>query len=129
MPAIVRSSIEDLTLVANQTMQIIEKTCSNLEREYQVIFPRNSRNHYILSIHAEGPCADKDMSTLKIDIEIHSCSCPPGFMPQNDTIKCICVCDEKDKLFPNTSTIVMPKLNQLYEGDCSGSLILKTMIV
>ena len=54
-----------VTLFVNQTARKIGAECSNLV--YQVYFPRASQE-YKLTLHAEGPCKSKGISSLAVDI-------------------------------------------------------------
>ena len=95
--ATVRSSFQDLTLPAKLASQSIDAMCSSLE--YQVSFPRMSTNRFVLTLYADGPCNNKGISKLTVYTEIRECHCGPGFMPQNNTIRCVCGCDKLDKDF------------------------------
>ena len=100
--ATVTSAIQGLALAENQTMQRIGEKCSSLS--YQVNFPVNSQHDYNLTIYADGPCNDKGISKLNVLINIKSCTCGPGFMPENNTIRCACTCDTRDSIFTSYIT-------------------------
>ena len=92
--ATVQSSFENFS--DSQTAQKIGLNCSNVD--YQVPSPYES-NEYKLTVYAEGPCGDDRISNLNIDVHIVGCLCPPGFMPENRSTGCDCVCDNRDKIF------------------------------
>ena len=83
-------------------MQRISEKCSSLT--YQVNFPADSQHDYSLTVFADGPCNDKGISKLNVLITIKSCTCGPGFMPENNTIRCACTCDTRDSTFTNYIT-------------------------
>ena len=53
-----------------------------------------------LSLYAEGPCKNANLSTLKIHITFKHCHCLIGFQPnyENENTTCECVCDQR--LYP-----------------------------
>ena len=97
--ATVQSSLQELTLPESQSNQTIGSNCSTLN--YRVAFPQASNRKYNLTLFAEGPCNGAGISKLTVDIEILECSCGAGFMPENNTIRCVCTCDERDTTFTN----------------------------
>ena len=72
--ATVLSRFKDGTVSASQTVQAISTTCSNVD--FQVSFPKVA-NQYKLSIFADGPCNDKSISSLIVDINVTDCFAHP----------------------------------------------------
>ena len=97
--ATVQSALQELTLPESQSNQTIGSNCSTLN--YRVAFPQASNRKYNLTLFAEGPCNGAGISKLTVDIEVLNCSCGAGFMPENNTIRCVCTCDERDTTFTN----------------------------
>lgn len=62
-------------------------------------FPQASQRQYNLTLFAEGPCNGAGISRLTVEVEILSCSCGAGFMPENNTVRCVCTCDISDGVF------------------------------
>lgn len=100
--ATIMSAIQGLTLAENQTMRRIGGECSDLN--YQVNFPAEHQHDFNLTIYADGPCSDQGISKLSVLITIKSCVCGPGFMPENNTIRCACTCDTRDSTFTSYIT-------------------------
>ena len=91
--AAIQSELMGVGLPKNQTIRRIDAQCSNLD--YQVFFPTVSEM-YRLVIYARGPCNDIGVSKLTVNIKVLRCSCGPGFMREDFSTKCLCVCDKKD---------------------------------
>ena len=90
--AMISSEFEDDTVSVSQTVQSKSTDCSNVE--FQASFPEVSKE-YKLSVFADGPCNNKSISSFVININVTDCFCPPGFMPQDDSTDCSCICDHK----------------------------------
>ena len=95
--ATVRSNIKNLILPASQTVRRLESNCSTLV--YHVFFNKVPTKHN-LSIYADsGPCKDKGLSKFIVEIEVEPCLCKRGFMQEQVTTKCSCICDKMDEIF------------------------------
>ena len=81
------STLEDQLQVAQLSMA----SCS--EVEFLMSFPGAGK--YKLIVFAEGPCDNRGISSVEIDINVEECSCPVGFMQDKNSTKCECVCDQK----------------------------------
>ena len=48
-----------------------------------------------LTLFADGPCNDAELSKVKDAINFLPCSCPIGFVPSNasNDVLCLCACD------------------------------------
>ena len=110
VPATVTSRIQGQPLAENQTTQRISGKCSSIK--YQVNFLDTTQD-YTLTLYADGPCNDKGISTLEVLIQIKSCTCAPGFMPENDTIRCSCACDTRDSTFTSYVTECKPSTQSI----------------
>ena len=53
----------------------------------------------MLDIYARGPCDGIGISKLTVNIKVLKCSCGPGFMREDFSTKCVCICDKQDKIF------------------------------
>ena len=94
--ATIQSDLKEVSLPKNQTIRRIDSQCSNID--YQVFFPSVSEV-YRLDIYAKGPCNGIGISKLTVNIKILKCSCGPGFMREDISTKCVCICDKQDKVF------------------------------
>ena len=94
--ATIQSELREVSLPKNQTIRRIDSQCSNLD--YQVFFPYVPEV-YKLVIHARGPCDDLGISKLTVNVKVLKCSCGPGFMREDFSTKCLCVCDKQDEVF------------------------------
>ena len=74
-----------------QKTDIFEK-CTTLK--FSVTSPHDFEQ---LTLYAEGPCKDANLSTKKVDIKFIPCSCLKGFQPNKgkENITCECVCDHR----------------------------------
>ena len=88
-----QSRFRDPAVSVSQTVQRNSTKCYNLE--YQVSFPNVSKEHYELSVYADSSCDDKSFSSFSIGINVISCSCPLGFMPEDSNTECTCICDQQ----------------------------------
>lgn len=94
VPAMISSRFTDDSISASQTVRASSTTCTDVE--FQVSFPKMSKTvSYTLHIFSNGPCSDKDKSAFSVDVNVSDCSCPPGFMPQESSTDCRCICDQK----------------------------------
>ena len=77
------------TLLTGQATQIPD-TCTDVT--FQIISSRQSEE---LTLFADGPCKDADLSKVKISVNFLPCSCPIGFTPSNtfNGVLCLCTCD------------------------------------
>ena len=89
--AIVQSNFSDISLPENQTVQRISPNCTAVN--YDISLPNVGENHE-LNIFAEGPCNDKGISKFTVSVHISSCTCPVGFMPDENSPGCSCVCNK-----------------------------------
>ena len=94
--ATIQSDLKEVNLPKNQTIRSIDSQCSNLD--FQVFFP-SVAEVYRLDIYARGPCNDIGISKLTVNVKVLKCSCGPGFMREDISTKCVCVCDKQDKIF------------------------------
>ena len=94
--ATIQSDLKEVSLPKNQTVRRIDSQCSNLD--YQVFFPSVSKI-YRLDIYARGPCNGIGISNLTVNVKVLKCSCGPGFMREDISTKCVCICDKQDKIF------------------------------
>ena len=84
------------SLNKNETVRRLDSKCSTLD--YHATFPEVSKT-YDLQIFADGPCRGEGISTLIIKIKVIPCSCKAGFMQEQVSTKCSCICDKRDKTF------------------------------
>ena len=94
--ATIQSDLKEISLPKNQTIRSIDSQCSNFD--YQVFFPSVSEV-YRLDIYARGPCNGIGISKLTVNVKVLKCSCGPGFMREDISTKCVCICDKQDKVF------------------------------
>ena len=63
--------------------------CTNVS--FSVVSPHNSAR---LTIFADGPCQDAQLSRLSVNLIFDKCTCPIGFVPHiTDLPTCLCSCD------------------------------------
>ena len=75
----------------DQTLQNTTKDCTNLS--YSVFSPHESEQ---LTLFANGPCKNAELSLGRITINFLPCSCPIGFEPDaTESTTCICKCDSQ----------------------------------
>ena len=84
-------------LKAGQHVQRVNSSCTNLT--YQVYSPMDND---MLNLYANGPCGDKGISKLTLEISLLPCTCPVGFQPSNkkDINNATCECDCDPRLYP-----------------------------
>ena len=77
VPAVVHSSLKDVSLPVSQSLRKISSNCTVID--YEVLFVNVNEDHE-LTLYAEGPCADNGVSKLSITVNynIIPCSCAPG---------------------------------------------------
>ena len=81
----------------------IDASCYDLE--FNISFPTADTTHELMianAAHNNTSCEDMIISnnfSIKIFINVISCSCPPGFMPAGIRGVCYCSCDEQDEVF------------------------------
>ena len=72
--------------------QLSQKTsngCTNLN--FTIFSPHSFEE---VSLYAEGPCKDANLSQNKINIRFKNCTCPIGFQPKaSELTNCVCECD------------------------------------
>ena len=95
VPALLHSSLKDVSLPVSQTLRKISSNCTAMN--YEVSFVNANEDHE-LTLYAEGPCADNGVSKLSITVNVIPCSCAPGFVPANKRTECVCICDRQDKV-------------------------------
>ena len=79
------------TLGQNQLLQSTGEGCTQLTF---AAFSLNKSEE--LTMYAQGPCKNAEMSQLKQEIEFLPCSCPVGFEQDiSDKSKCECKCNSK----------------------------------
>jgi predicted outer membrane repeat protein len=91
VPATIASSFNDDSVSSNQPVRASSTNCMNVE--FQVSFPKAS--NYTLNIFPDGPCTDRGTSDFSVEINVMDCICPPGFMLQENSTNCRCICDNK----------------------------------
>ena len=75
----------------NQSLQTSVNSCSDMN--YSIFSPFDFET---LTLHADGPCKDADLSRIQINITFKTCTCPIGFEQDTlETTKCTCQCDHK----------------------------------
>lgn len=75
----------------NQSLQTTIESCTDMN--YSVFSPHDFEK---LSLYADGPCKDADLSRIQINIGFQPCTCPIGFQQNRlETTKCMCECDHK----------------------------------
>ena len=79
------------SLLTGQATQI-PSICTNVT--FQIISSRPSEE---LTLFADGPCKDAELSKVKVRINFLPCSCPIGFTPSNafNGVLCLCTCDSQ----------------------------------
>ena len=91
VPSTISGRFNDDSISASQTVRSHSTTCSDVE--FQISFPQSKT--YTLNIFPDGPCTDRGMSHFSVEIDVKDCFCPPGFMPQENSTDCRCICDQK----------------------------------
>ena len=76
-------------LLVGQETEIFN-VCTDVN--FQIISPFSSEE---LTLFADGPCKDAELSKLKVNVTFLPCSCPNGFVSSNrfNGIICDCTCD------------------------------------
>ena len=89
--ATIRSSLSSTLggLDEDQSTQNTSESCTDLR--FRVFSPHHFEH---LTLYADGPCKDAELSKGRISIQFLPCTCPIGFQP-NETTKCGCLCDSK----------------------------------
>ena len=91
--ATIKSRIQDLNFLSeNQATQTIGAACSSL-KYYIKAYPRAIP--YETTVYADGPCSDKGISKLTVNINVVPCTCAPGFEVDVDNEVCKCNCDRR----------------------------------
>ena len=76
-------------LEAGQQAQTANSSCTDLT--FQVYSPKDNEK---LNLYASGPCGDKGISKLQLEINFLPCTCPVGFQPsKKNSSNCECDCD------------------------------------
>ena len=89
--ATIRSSLSSTLggLDEDQSTQNTSESCTDLQ--FRVFSPHHFEH---LTLYADGPCKDAELSKGRISIQFLPCTCPIGFQP-NETTKCGCLFDSK----------------------------------
>ena len=90
--ATIHSCVEHFNLSKNQATQTIDAACSSLEY-YIAASPRPVP--YQATIYADGPCGDKGISKLTVNITVVPCTCALGLVVDDSKKECKCKCDEQ----------------------------------
>ena len=95
--ATIHSSLSSVLggLGEDQASQNVTNTCTDLN--FTLFSPFQFE---ILTLYAEGPCKDSELSQSRVRIHFKACSCPVGFQPKTDEkSQCVCECDSKLRKF------------------------------
>ena len=70
----------------------IPNVCTDVS--FQIISSQPSEQ---LTLFADGPCKDAELSKMKVNVNFLPCSCPIGFVPSNafNGVLCLCTCDSQ----------------------------------
>ena len=73
---------------------------------------------YELWIYVDGPCGNGTESSVKVNVNVEECQCPPGFMPDYSSTDCDCQCDEmlSEKFECNFTARSIIKQNEYWLG-------------
>ena len=84
-------------LAEGQLTRTIPAQCTELT--FNIVSPQKEE---VLSLYASnGPCNNAEFSTLSLNVDFLTCTCPIGFQPFKDNIgtNCTCVCDDSISSF------------------------------
>ena len=81
-------SSQDGGFSEGQQTQSLGRNCTNIT--FNVFSPHDSET---ITLFADGPCGSSTPSIRYLDIQFTDCTCPVGFQPSNDNIRCECFCD------------------------------------
>ena len=81
-------SSQDGGFSEGQQTQSLGRNCTNIT--FNVFSPHDSET---ITLFADGPCGSSTPSIRYLDIQFTDCTCPVGFQPSNDIIRCECFCD------------------------------------
>ena len=89
--------VNDFKIAEEQATQVINASCSNVSYHITSTSPLIRAVPYVATIYADGPCNDKGISKLTINIDIVPCTCAPGFEIDGteNNKKCKCNCDQQ----------------------------------
>ena len=91
--ATIQSDVTNYNLSVSEATQTIGATCSNIS--YHITAPPR-RGPYEAKIYAEGPCSDKGISKLTVNINVIDCKCAIGLVTDNNNDReCKCKCDQQ----------------------------------
>ena len=91
--ATIKSRIDDCELPVSQATQTIGAICSNVS--YHITAPPREAP-YQATVYADGPCSDKGISKLTVNVKVLQCKCAIGlvYLTDNNSGKeCKCQCD------------------------------------
>ena len=91
--ATIKSRIDDYELPVSQATQTIGAVCSNISYHITA-HPREAP--YQATVYADGPCSDKGISKLAVNVKVLQCKCAIGlvYLTDNNSGKeCRCQCD------------------------------------
>ena len=89
----IQSRIDDYELPVSQATQTIGAVCSNIS--YHITAPPREAP-YQATVYADGPCSDKGISKLTVNVKVLQCKCAIGlvYLTDNNSGKeCKCQCD------------------------------------
>ena len=74
-----------------QMLQTIYDRCTDVKFSVRSPYPLEN-----ITMYAEGPCGNANISQAIVSIEFLNCSCPIGFQPKvSEKTNCVCECDSK----------------------------------
>jgi predicted outer membrane repeat protein len=91
----VTATVFQTLIMENQAthVQVINASCSNIS--FHIKVPPKSVP-YKTTIYADGPCGDKGISNLTVNVEVVPCTCAPGFtVDTKNNNECKCDCDQQ----------------------------------
>ena len=82
-------------LAEGQLFQRVKTTCTDLMFN---VFSSNPRE--VLTLYANGPCSDADLSKRNVTIRFRKCTCPVGFEPtESNATACNCNCHREIRTY------------------------------
>ena len=91
--------IVSATILSTSTDELVTQVArENSSKCSTVTFKKNfpdAPKTYNFDLYAEGPCKNKGISTIKVSVKVEECLCPAGFMTDESSINCRCMCDQK----------------------------------
>ena len=92
--ATIQSRAKHFSLSKNQSTRIIDAACSSLEYHITAS-PRQVPCKATIIIYADGPCGDKGISRLTVNVDVVHCTCAVGLVVVDSNEACKCKCDEQ----------------------------------